>query len=341
MLKKKIICSAVCLLMAVISALCIGSAIEVKAQNPIGQEKAAYLTPQDFAMTDGRNEIMLGMLYKDLELDIDLVSAAHVGYGLDSHAYEGIVIYTTYSSRSINEVEEGEYICQISVEGVTFKTPRGIAIGSGSEEIIKAYGQGSRTVMDNGYIICYTYNDFNLEFSVDQQEKVSDIILVIDHIIMIEEEEEDMVRDAYKLYFGTWVFSDIVSYDPRLTDKEERERLLGTEVKYEKKTFRYEDEYFDTPEYVTYIYPLQRESYYFFPNQISLKKLLPDNEYFVWVQMRLKTDSKEAYPGTEFFLKDDDTLYCYANECIYELSRVDYSRNYNPKGKLKYSKERF
>ncbi|MDE6743552.1 MAG: hypothetical protein K2J95_06735 [Lachnospiraceae bacterium] len=36
------------------------------------------------------------------------------------------------------------------------------------------------------------------------------------------------------------------------------------------------------------------------------------------------------YVDNGFFIKDDNTLYLFANHCIYEMNRVNYMDDYDP-----------
>ena len=66
--------------------------------------------------------------------------------------------------------------------------------------------------------------------------------------------------------------------------------------------------------------------------QIGIEELMPDAPYFVYVQLGEKTELEEgeSYLGVTLILKDENTLYCYANNCIYKLVREAYLPGYGP-----------
>lgn len=142
-------------------------------------------------------------------------------------------------------------------------------------------------------------------------------------------------NDAYKLFYGTWEITQIISEHRRDGRREGWEDILGMQVTY--LPDRYEFGGIVTVDHPTYLMSI-------FPNGIKLmsdnlrqnavgeETLLPDNGVFVWVQIvnmpvGVETGRSygfEAYVGSEFFIKDANTLYCSNYECLYEMKRVSY-----------------
>lgn len=78
-----------------------------------------------------------------------------------------------------NRIFDEYYITQITIKNSTFKTHRGITIGSDIAEIIKAYGYGDeRTEDDNTYLI-YSMDDKELQFTIDENQKVKGMVMLM------------------------------------------------------------------------------------------------------------------------------------------------------------------
>lgn len=142
-------------------------------------------------------------------------------------------------------------------------------------------------------------------------------------------------NDAYKLFYGTWEITQIVSKHGQLGGDEGCEDILGMQVTYLSDRYEFGGIVtVDHPNYLMSIYPrgssliggLRQNDV----GEDTLK--LPDNEVFVWVQIvnmpiGVETGRSygfESYVGSEFFIKDDNTLYCFDYNCFYEMKRVSY-----------------
>ncbi len=75
-------------------------------------------------------------------------------------------------------------------------------------------------------------------------------------------------------------------------------------------------------EYLIYILPADSRLL-FDQRQASMDTLLPDSGYYIWVQ------TADSPVGEGFFIKDDNTLYLRAYNCIYEMKRVSYMDGYD------------
>lgn len=168
-----------------------------------------------------------------------------------------------------------------------------------------------------------------------------------------EETVETVPRDhhyeqssAYKLFYGTWEITDIVS-EHRLYGRDEGcEDILGMQVTYLPEQYEFGGIVsLDNPNYMISIFPTD-DRFLFGQRQAGMDELLPDREFFVWVQIADKPvlsgdedgGSYDFAPnvGNEFFIKDDNTLYLYANHCIYEMKRVSYMDGYDSKRSTDY-----
>lgn len=310
------------------------------------EEEPAPLQPSDFAVTDGENEVVLDMFYDDfafskpeIPMDTNFVGEVYAETGVyryNMHAYEDLIIYTSNANYNLKDRSQYDYyISQISLKNEVFRTPRGITIGSSMEEVLQAYGMGKKYAKDGGYSILYSYNDSRLWFDIDQAGMVQDMGLNID-VYSVDRSREERMRASYKLYYGTWIITDIVSRNFVTGGNEGCEELIGKTVKYESDYFEYEGERFEDPEYITYILPMQEETRHYFPDQIDLWEILPESQYIVLVSMEIESEGKKECHATEFFLKDDNTMYCYDSGCIYKMTRESYLRDYWPEWDLKY-----
>ena len=135
-------------------------------------------------------------------------------------------------------------------------------------------------------------------------------------------------NSIYKMFYGTWEFTDVVSEHSRLGGDEGYKEALGKQVTYSPEIYCSDDSIIIQPTYLMSIFPQDSDTYNPFlgyQKQINLKDLIPDAHYFVWVQVVNKSKPYEGeYLGTEFFLKDDNTMYAFDYNCIFELKRVGY-----------------
>lgn len=159
-----------------------------------------------------------------------------------------------------------------------------------------------------------------------------------------EEKKEHVYEqnEAYKMFYGTWEFTEVVSQYRKLCGDEGYEELIGTRVSYYPTAYRCNKNFIPNPTYLMSIFPQDPDGYnLFFEDQINLTELLPDADYFVWVEIvNIPADEVESPYAIKFFLKDDNTIYVFEKNCIYELKRVSYIKDYDPDEIISY-RERF
>lgn len=161
-------------------------------------------------------------------------------------------------------------------------------------------------------------------------KKEADTEMALEDDVELTEKKELRYEqnDVYKMFYGTWEYTDIVSKHSRLGGDEGYEEIIGTQVTYSPEKYHCNESIITQPTYLMSIFPQDSDSYNPFlgdQRQINLKDLIPDAHYFVWVQVVNKSEPNEGeYLGTEFFLKDDNTMYAFDYNCIYELKRVGY-----------------
>ena len=133
--------------------------------------------------------------------------------------------------------------------------------------------------------------------------------------------------DAHKFFYGVWEFTDVVSQHGRLGGDEGYEDIIGTQVAYSPDVYLCNENVVRYPTYLMYIFPQDPDRYNPFledQRQINLKNLLPDARYFIWIQIVNKggIDFEGDILGNEFFLKDENTMYAFDYNCIYEMKRI-------------------
>ena len=144
---------------------------------------------------------------------------------------------------------------------------------------------------------------------------------------------------SYKLFYGTWRVSKLISQHLRLNGDEGYEQFLGRIVEYGSDYYISDGEKVDNPNYQFSIIPISNESSFFFPEQASVTGLLPDAQFFVFVQivgMSYLDSNSEEYIGMEFLIKDNNTMYIFNKNCLYELTRVSFMDDYDARQNLTY-----
>lgn len=190
-------------------------------------------------------------------------------------------------------------------------------------------------VKDDNTLYCYDYNCIYEMKRVSYDEVSEEAVESVPGNYHYEQ------NDAYKLFYGTWEITDIVSESRYLGGDGDCEDILGMQVTYLPNKYEFGETVVSrNPNYLISILPTD-DRLLFGQRQVSMDILLPDSEYFVWVQIADMPALSEAvdggsydfepYAGSNFFLKDDNTLYLFAYSCIYELNRVSYTDDYDPR----------
>lgn len=136
---------------------------------------------------------------------------------------------------------------------------------------------------------------------------------------------------VYKMFYGTWKFDKVVSQHGRLGGDEGYEKLLGQIVTYDPTYVENSSGIMYDPTYYISIHPIIQGRYnQFFQEQEGLETLLPNKDYFIFVQIEYKKNSEIERTGFEFLIDNDDVMYVLDKNCIYKLIRVNYMPGYNP-----------
>lgn len=161
-----------------------------ESQNSISIIEIKPLEALDFTVTDGKNSIRLDSPYKEFKidkpeekLDNNYVGETYSGefvYKTYMHKYADFDLYVSNANYNLKNRNFDEYyISQITLKNSNFKTLRGITIGSKVEDINNVYGLGEKSAADGKTILIYTFNDMEMSFAIDENQKVQDVVLRI------------------------------------------------------------------------------------------------------------------------------------------------------------------
>jgi len=161
---------------------------ENQSSNPTKDIKP--LEALDFSVSDTKNRISLDFPYKEFKIDKpeEKIDNNYVGetysgefvYKIYMHKYADFDLIVSNANYNLKNRNFDEYyITQIILKNSTFKTYRGIPIGSKVEDINKAYGQGEKSTADGKTVLNYTLNDMEMSFIIDENQKVQDVVLRI------------------------------------------------------------------------------------------------------------------------------------------------------------------
>lgn len=135
--------------------------------------------------------------------------------------------------------------------------------------------------------------------------------------------------DAHKFFYGIWEFTKVVSQHSGLGGDEGYEDVIGTQVAYSPDIYLCNGTVIRYPTYLMNIFPQDPDRYNPFlgdQRQTNLKDLLPGARYFIWIQIVNKGGVASVADGellgNEFFLKDENTMYAFDYNCIYEMKRI-------------------
>ena len=135
--------------------------------------------------------------------------------------------------------------------------------------------------------------------------------------------------DAHKFFYGIWELTKVVSQHSGLGGDEGYEDVIGTQVAYSPDIYLCNGTVIRYPTYLMNIFPQDPDQYNPFlgdQRQTNLEDLLPGARYFIWIQIVNKGGVASVADGellgNEFFLKDEDTMYAFDYNCIYEMKRI-------------------
>lgn len=201
-------------------------------------KKIEPMSESDLTVTDGVNKITLDSLYDDFkttdkEEKVNASDNNYVGeiymqndtaYKVYFHVYNDYTIYTSNINYDYKKADfDTYYIMQIAINGDKYETARGVHIGDMKEDIYKVYGEESKENKDkeanlnNGISdnsdyqikeeIEYNYKNYDLLFSIDQDDIIREINLVISPL---GEVKDDCTED--KEYTASVDLLDYIEY---------------------------------------------------------------------------------------------------------------------------------
>ncbi|MHB8131615.1 MAG: hypothetical protein ACYDEX_21750 [Mobilitalea sp.] len=139
-------------------------------------------------------------------------------------------------------------------------------------------------------------------------------------------------RDGgYKMFYGEWEVTKIVGVDIRYPnypiDMERAESLIGRRVSYTYQSFKLEDvEMLKDPIYTIEILPVEKNKSYI-GGMPTLEEIGITGNYFAFISIHNVNDLLGDMDGTEFYVKDDNTLILFERDVYYELKRISYIEN--------------
>ncbi len=216
-----------------------------------------------------------------------------------------------------------------------------IGVETGRSYGFESYVGSEFFIKDDNTLYCFDYYCFYemKRVSYDEvSEEVAEFLPRNNHHYHYKQ------NDAYSLFYGTWEITDIVSESRYLGGDEGCEDILGMQVTYLPDQYEFGGSVtVEDPNYLISILPTDSRLL-FDQRQVSMDTLLPDSDYLVWVQIADIPNASETgmgssvepFVGSEFLIKDDNTLYLFANHCIYEMNRVSYMDGYDPNRSLSY-----
>lgn len=189
-----------------------------------------------------------------------------------------------------------------------------------------------------GYLVCYKTLDYKkMKENEAEVKEITETQTTLEESVYKEITEDNGVtqksytEDGYKLFYGTWEFTEVVSEHIRLGGDEGYESLLGEKVTYLPdyytcKGYGEEIEEIENPQYQIYVLPMQKGYNQFWVEQTGIEELLPEAQLFVYVIIGDTPLSKggQGYCGTQFIIKDESTMFAYDYNCIYKLERISY-----------------
>ncbi len=130
--------------------------------------------------------------------------------------------------------------------------------------------------------------------------------------------------DAHKFFYGIWEYTDVVSQDSWSAGVDAKD-IIGTQVAYSPDIYICNENVIRYPIYLIDIFP-QDPDPYIFGQLDNLEEILPGAKYYTWIQIVNKdwvdSEVEREYLGDGFLLKDENTMYVFEYNYIFELKRV-------------------
>lgn len=162
-------------------------------------------------------------------------------------------------------------------------------------------------------------------------------IMIVGQLFNDMKQPTTVEYNDYQMFYGTWQYTEVVSQHTRLGGDEGYEDLIGQYVTYKQDYFECGESSVNNPEYSISIVPIKDDAYnQFFAEQKGIEILLPEAEFMVFIQIIHKPAGQGEYFGNEFFIKNNDTMYSFENNCIYKLTRINYLDNYDETNTFSY-----
>lgn len=161
-----------------------------KSQQYQKQEDVPAIKPlskEDYRLTDGEMVVALDDLYDSLTLEIteqfhlrddDTTGVVYAHYAVETLGFGMIINNVGYDL--LNEPAGTYYVEQLDIGDPTYKTPRGITLGSTKEEVEAVYGEGEDTSRYAYNCRSYSFQEMNMSIYYDENDKVENVIMGIE-----------------------------------------------------------------------------------------------------------------------------------------------------------------
>ena len=130
--------------------------------------------------------------------------------------------------------------------------------------------------------------------------------------------------DAHKFFYGVWEFTNVVSQVDRWIGVDAKD-VIGTQVAYSPDIYICNENVIRYPIYLIDIFPQDPDPYTFMWLD-NLEEILPGAKYYTWIQIVNKdwvdSEVEREFLGDGFLLKDENTMYVFEYDYIFELKRV-------------------
>lgn len=126
----------------------------------------------------------------------------------------------------------------------------------------------------------------------------------------------------YKMFYGKWEITEIISVDPRFGVSEASKRLIGQTIEYSFDNIKINEKVeLENPIFYTALVPTEPD-FTLIENLPSVGMLGIEGDYFAYVHIGNWFDGDKPFIGTNFFVKDDSTLILIEYNTYFEMKRM-------------------
>jgi hypothetical protein len=154
------------------------------------------------------------------------------------------------------------------------------------------------------------------------------------NITLQNNQKVEVIDSTYKLFYGTWEVTNVIGTSKLSLDinneedtLEKAKQTIGRIITYEKNSIKNDNiEVYKNPHYKYAIIPVKNPEFEYIMYFSNVRELGLNGNYFVFVEVDIQ-DYGDTTFGSNFYIKDDDTLIAFYYDVEYELKRVSYIEN--------------